>query len=214
VRLPDYIIGFGRRHVFSSVLACTVVVAGTAVVLARPAHLSSAPTTRPAATAAEESNSAEHVDFDQPLLAGRKLPSVAEAAANLPFRPVAPAAAGQPISVWIPAQARQHLLALVYQHPSYGRFMVIEVPNVGTQQDLEGLVAQCATGCEEAWSLVHLEDGSEAVLFEGSSTIPHETTGVIWIHNGLALNVLGPAASFSRDAALALANRFNSANAA
>src|SRR5438094_10347201 len=118
------------------------------------------------------------------------------------------------ISVLRGAVALEHLLPLLYPVPSYGRFIVIEVPNDGTQQDLEGLGAQCATGCEEAWSLVHLEDGSEAVLFEGSSTIPHETTGVIWIHNGLALNVLGPAASFSRDAALALANRFNSANAA
>src|SRR5204862_3979562 len=90
VRLPDYIIGFGRRHVFSSVLACTVVVAGTAVVLARPAHRSSAPTTRPAATAAEESNSAEHVDFDQPLLAGRRHTSDAVEAADLLISTVAP----------------------------------------------------------------------------------------------------------------------------
>ena len=206
------IIGFARRRSVATVLAFTVVVASTTVMLTRPAHRSFASPQKTAATAGEESNSAEHVDFEQPLLSGRKLPSVADAAANLPFKPVAPGAVGPPISVWIPAQARQHLLALVYQHPSYGRFMVIEVPNIGTQQDLEGLAAQCTTGCEEHWSLVHLDDGSEAVLFEGSPVIPYETTGVIWVQNGLAMNVLGPAASFSRDAALALANRFKSAS--
>ena len=200
-----------RRRTVAAVFAFTVVVASTTVVLTRPAHPSLARSEKPAV--GEESNSAEHVDFEQPLLSGRKLPSVADAAANLPFKPVAPASAGPPISVWIPAQARQHLLALVYQDPGYGRFMVIEVPNIGTQQDLEGLVAQCTTGCQEHWSLVHLDDGSEAVLFEGSPVIPYETTGVIWIQNGLAMNVLGPAASFSRDAALALANRFNSPSA-
>jgi hypothetical protein len=212
VRHVGDIIGFARRRSVATVLAFTVVVASTTVVLTRPAHRSFARSQKTAATAGEESNSAEHVDFEQPLLSGRKLPSVADAAANLPFKPVAPGAVGPPISVWIPAQARQHLLALVYQHPSYGRFMVIEVPNIGTQQDLEGLAAQCTTGCEEHWSLVHLDDGSEAVLFEGSPVIPYETTGVIWVQNGLAMNVLGPAASFSRDAALALANRFKSAS--
>ena len=187
------------------VLCAAFIVAGSAFAITR----ASAHSHRTGAPAAEESNSAEYVDFNEPLLAGRKLPSVADAAAEIRFRPVAPAAAGMPVSVWIPARATQHLLALVYQHPSYGRFMVIEVPNIGTQQDLEGLVAQCMAGCEEQWTVAQLEDGSEAIVFEGSPSVPHETTGVIWIHSGLALNVLGPAASFSRDAALALANLFN-----
>ena len=194
-----------RRSIAACVACASLIAASSALGLTRFTGHSH----RAAVPASAESNSAEHVDFNEPLLAGRKLPSVADAAADVRFKPVAPAAVGQPVSIWVPAQARQHLLALVYQHPRYGRFMVVEVKNIGSQQDLEGLVNQCLAGCEEQWSVTQLDDGSEAVVFEGSPSIPFETTGVIWIHNGLALNLLGPAASFGRDAALGLANLFN-----
>lgn len=203
--------GAWRRRVGALVAGAAIVIGATAFGLSQASRSTSAAVPR---SAREESNSAEHVDFNEPLLAGRKFSSVADAAPALPFRPHAPAALGQPVGVWLPAQARQHLLALVYQHPTYGRFMAIEVPSVGTQQDLEGLVAQCAAAaCEERWSLVRLDDGSEAVLFEGSASIPYQTTGMIWSHDGLALNVLGPAATFSREAAFALANLFTRASA-
>jgi hypothetical protein len=206
VSLRNAVKSFASRHRIAACVACaSIIAASSALGLTRFAGHSH----RVAVPAAEESNSAEHVDFNEPLLAGRKLSSVADAAADVRFKPAAPAAVGQPVSIWVPAQARQHLLALVYQHPRYGRFMVVEVKNIGSQQDLEGLVNQCLAGCAEQWSLIRLDDGSEAVVFEGSPSIPFETTGVIWIHNGLALNVLGLAAGFGRDAAVRLANLFN-----
>jgi hypothetical protein len=158
-----------------------------------------------------ESNSTDHVNFDNPMVDGKKLASVAHAAAALPFTPIAPPTAGAPLSIFVhgsdvPPSAQT--LALVYQHPQFGRFMVIELPNVTNEQNLEAEVAQCASGCNETWSLINLHDGSKAVLIAGSAGVPYQTNAIIWLRGAVALNVVGPASTFTESDAEAVANLF------
>jgi hypothetical protein len=165
---------------------------------------------RPPAEASESSN-VEHVDFDQPFVKSKRLASVQRAQGEVVFRPVAPAAVGKPLSVFVnadEADPAQQTLALIYQHPKFGRFMLVELPNFGTSDDLAAIVANCTpdTPCESDWSLVQLNDGAQAALKVGSPSVPFETTGVIWMRGNVAFQLLGPVETFGREAALAIAN--------
>jgi hypothetical protein len=165
---------------------------------------------RPSAEASESSN-VEHVDFDRPFVNSKRLASVQQAQAEVVFRPVAPAAVGKPFSVFVnadEADPAQQTLALIYQHPKFGRFMLVELPNFGTPDDLAAIVDNCTsnTPCESEWSLVQLNDGARAALKVGSPTVPFETTGVIWMRGNVAFQLLGPVETFGREAALAIAN--------
>ena len=165
---------------------------------------------RPSVEASESSN-VEHVDFDQPFVNSKRLASVQQAQGEVVFRPVAPAAVGKPLSVFVngdEADPSQQTLALIYQHPKFGRFMLVELPNFGTPDDLAAIVANCTadTPCESDWSLVQLNDGAQAALKVGSPSVPFETTGVIWMRGNVAFQLFGPVQSFRQEAALAIAN--------
>lgn len=196
----------GRRaslFVLGGVVAVTAVVIGASV-----AWSSSGDGASPEAS---ESSSVEHVDFDKAFVNARKLGSVQEAQGTVAFKPVAPPAIGKPLSVFVNADETdpaQQTLALIFQHPKFGRFMLVELPNAGTPADLAAIVANCtpATPCDSEWSLVRLNDGADAALKVGSPTVPFETTGVIWMRGDVAFQLLGPATSFNEEAALAIAN--------
>lgn len=158
-----------------------------------------------------ESSRVDHVDFDKAFVDARELGSVQEAQGAVAFKPVAPPAIGKPLSVFVNADETdraQQALALIFQHPKFGRFMLVELPNVGSPADLAAVVANCtpATPCVSEWSLVRLNDGAEAALKVGSPAVPFETTGVIWMRGNVAFQLLGPATSFTPETALAIAN--------
>ncbi len=91
-------------------------------------------------------------------------------------------------------------VAFVYQHPAYGRFLLIERTSSTTQADLEAL-AGCnhAAGCEGEWTLVKLKNGTNGLLITGGPT-----TGIMWLSNGVLLDVFGPIDTFTVPDAMAV----------
>jgi hypothetical protein len=148
--------------------------------------------------------------LDKPLADGVRLAGVLEAAQQLPFAPVVPASIGRPLSVFVRgiADRSQRSLALVYQSPMYGRFLVLEEPTAFTQTELESLAAAChpETGCEGSWTMITLATGTRALQIASAVS-----NGVLWLRKEVQVDVYGPAATFTVADAQALANRFASA---
>ncbi len=154
----------------------------------------------------------EAPDWDHPFVDGVSVPAITNAAGRVSFRPVAPPAAGQPLSIFVHGaisdQAEQ-ALALVYRSPVYGRFLVLEVPTGLTEQGLEAIPSQCRpeTGCEGTWKVVTLVDGTRALLIAGPVS-----NGVLWLRRSVLFDVFGPTDTFSVSSATALASLFAKAS--
>jgi hypothetical protein len=197
-----------RFAVFAVALLGSLAVAGVALGVAL---------TRP------DDSQTENIDvlrFDRPPLAdAREVASPAAAAPELAFPPVVPREVGPPQKSWINTQSdRAHqVLALLYDDSTRGRFFVIESPRdtdvtpEGAQQSLEQMATECAdpsAGCEGAWSVITLKDGTRALLIEGDPDIPDQTTSVLFYRANVLFNIVGPVATFDRSDALAVAEQF------
>ncbi len=156
----------------------------------------------------------DYVNFNLPYSSSKRLTDLAQAHSLVAFAPVAPASLGRPLGVYTAADLHDRAtktIAIVYQHPQYGRFMIIEGPRVGTQSDLETLVAECngPHPCDADWHLSTMADGTVAAMHVGTSTA-HATTGLMWLHGNTAYDLEGPASSFSGATALAVGNLIES----
>ena len=147
--------------------------------------------------------------FSQPFVDGREVASVAGASGQLAFHANAPASLGAPVSVFVHADYRPQALALVYQHPTRGRFVVteeqIDMSEDVQRQALETMASTCdpATGCVGSWTMHDLSNGNRALLISD----PPNVNAVVWIHSGgIRYQLMGPAGSFSVAAALAVAD--------
>ncbi len=163
-----------------------------------------------------ERNSAEYFNFETPIADGKELASLDAAKALLPFNPVTSDQISAPTSTFVRADAapEQQILGLVYNDPKYGKFVMIELPNIGTKESLEKLVTQCDSPdatCEGKWSLTNLNDGTEVVEIVGSPDSEHETTSAVWMKGNIAFDLVGPASSFDSDTVLTVANLFEAA---
>ena len=145
---------------------------------------------------------------DDPLVNG--IPTTeGEAASHLAFDPVVPEALGEPLRLVMTtpdvAGTRKEDLAfaVVYDHPDYGRFYIVQAVPQTTQAELESL-AGCdpSQGCEGEWSLVTIRSGVTALLIEGPVA-----NSVIWLEDGVRFDVVGPAETFSAEEVLEVANR-------
>jgi hypothetical protein len=95
--------------------------------------------------------------------------------------------------------------ALIYDHPQYGRFHVIERASQTTQQELESLATTCdpAKGCEGEWTVVDLGDGVGALSIRGPVA-----TSLTWLKGGVRFDVAGPSETFTQNAVVAVARSF------
>lgn len=145
-----------------------------------------------------------NIDWDRPL-SGTNVDSSDQAGDYVSFTPLVPKGLGKPQRIMVDSASRDHAgrtVALVYQHPVYGRFFVIESKSSMTQASLEGL-AGCdhATGCVGEWTLVRLRNGANGLLITGGPT-----TGIIWLSQGFMIDIMGPIDTFSVADAIRLAN--------
>jgi hypothetical protein len=146
------------------------------------------------------------VDWDEPLVNGSQVSTEEEAALILPFDPAVPTALGQPTKLLVtdPASAElsERVMAIIYDHPTYGRFWIVEALSEMTQGELEAL-AECSpvSDCEGIWSLVTLGDGTTALQIEGPIA-----NSVVWLEGQVEFDVLGPSATFSAAYAIEVAN--------
>ena len=92
-------------------------------------------------------------------------------------------------------------VALVYELPAFGRFVLIEGPTALTQAGLEGIAASCQSGCATTLAIEPLRDGTRAMLIDGEVS-----KGYMWIRNGVRFNLFGPADTFSITRARTVAN--------
>jgi hypothetical protein len=191
-------------------LSVLVVVAGGALIgtaLAAAVAPGVPPQRQPAPPPVEQPSK---LALDKPLADGVRVGAGLAATPQLPFAPVMPASIGRPLSVFVRGSEdpSQRSLALVYQSPAYGRFVVLEESTALTEADLESLAATChpETGCEGSWTMITLATGTRALQIASGVS-----NGVLWLHKDVQLDVYGPAATFTVADAQALANRFASA---
>lgn len=146
------------------------------------------------------------VDWNNPIALGVPASSTDELDDMLSFVPVLPAL-GEPRNLLVndpdAFDKPDRGFGAQYESGELGAFWLLEEPSDMTQKDLEGIPAQCdpAEGCEGKWSLATLEDGTLALLVDGPTSV-----GVVWLHDGLYLDVIGQPGSFSSDEAIAAAN--------
>jgi len=158
----------------------------------------------------------DYVNFDLPYSSSRRLHGLAQAATMVSFVPLAPSNLGKPLGIFTAADLNDRAtktIAIVYQHPQYGRFMVIESPRIGSQSDLESLVTQCngPNPCDADWHLSTMADGTVGVMHVGSPASAHATVGLLWFHGDRAFDLEGPSTSFDESAAVAIGDRIESA---
>jgi len=147
--------------------------------------------------------------FDQPFVDAREVGDVVQASRELSFRAATPASLGRPAKVLVHRDYRPQALALVYDHPTHGRFALtqepIDMPEAVQRNGLEELAAQCnpETGCVGSWTMHPLANNNQALVISS----PPDVTAVIWIHTGgVRFQLMGPSDSLGVTAALAIAS--------
>jgi hypothetical protein len=148
-------------------------------------------------------------EWDNPLVNGVDVATRDEAAAELAFDPVVPKSLPPSDRMLMTdpeagGVSKEHLaFALIYNHPEYGRFQVIERVSQTSQEELESLATTCdpAKGCEGEWTLVDLRDGLRALSIRGPVA-----TAIIWLESGIRFDVAGPSETFTKEASIAVAN--------
>jgi hypothetical protein len=143
------------------------------------------------------------VNIDRPFVDGVAI-DVGNAGPTVGFSAVLPRHSGNLIAGYVHASGtsrEDQAIGLVYDNGT-SRFDVIEDKTKMTQADLASL-AGCdhSTGCVGDWTLVRLQDGTQALEISGP-----QTNGLIWLHGEHRFDVFGPAASFSVDAAVSASN--------
>ncbi len=194
------------RHV-AALAAITGVLCATAC----GAGQTGASASGPAATntgVATTTNADDTIDFTAPppLIGVEPVASAAAASSALPFEVVAPTSLGTP-NVYISNSFPE--AGLVYKDPSLGTYWVEERTTNWTTQSLRDL-ASCASlgsGCgDPGWTLTTLSDGTPAIEI---GTPPD--TAVIFLHNGVRFDVLGPPGAFTEQDGVDVANKVEAA---
>lgn len=144
-------------------------------------------------------------DWDDPLVNGVEVSTVDETLSLLQFEPRVPSELGDPARLLITDPTSAEVVfrdfAAVFDHPSYGRFWLIERVAELTQDELRSW-SNCdpAAGCEGVWTLVDIGPGTEGILIEGPVA-----TSVVWLSTGVRYDVVGPAQTLTGEAALEIA---------
>jgi hypothetical protein len=147
------------------------------------------------------------VNWDDPIVLGVPMASTDALSESLSFQAVIPTPLGDPLSVMVndPASFTRadRGFAVQYQTADKGRFWLMEEPSDMTQKDLEAIPAQCdpAQGCQGSWSLTTLNDGTVGLVIDGPASV-----GVVWLRDGIYIDVMGPSGSFTTDEAVKMAN--------
>ena len=148
------------------------------------------------------------IDFSAPppLIGKVQAASPAAASTALPFTVVAPASLGTPTVYYSNAYPEA---ALVYKDAALGTYWLEERASNWTTQNLQDL-ASCPSlnaACGDPdWTLTTLSDGTPALEI---GTPPD--TAVIFLHNGVRFDVLGPPSAFSEQDGLSVANKVEGA---
>jgi hypothetical protein len=135
------------------------------------------------------------------------LQNISEANGQVSFTPVNAPSLGTPTQIWlITADTVAHQrVVLIYDHPTYGRFIVDEATSETDQATLESMTACTPVdSCPNPpWQIQTLSDGARGVLITGSGS-----NGIMWLEsqNTVLMDVYGPPDAFSTDSATAVAN--------
>jgi len=91
----------------------------------------------------------------------------------------------------------------MYSDPEYGTFYLTEVISQTNSDELKALAANCDQDaeCSGKFSIVTVRDGLDALLIAGS-----EATSIVVLSGDVRIDIVGPAATFSPDEAVTLAN--------
>jgi hypothetical protein len=145
--------------------------------------------------------------WQDPFGEGTTVGSRSEAAAQLPFAPVVPDPLGSPARIVVrtgdATDPTDDAMGLIYDHPKFGKFWVLEGLAQTTQADLESIAENCdpASGCESTNAMVPLNGGIRALQVAGSTT-----NSIAWLYNGVRFDVLGPTQTFTLASALEVAH--------
>jgi len=148
----------------------------------------------------------ERFDWSQPPFAdSAAVNGLSVAAGRVAFKPRAADVLGKLAGVYVHrsiASRAEQMLGLVYDHPSYGRYFLVEGPTDGTTAGLAAWADQCKpeTGCQGTWSMIDLTPSVKGLLVAGPVS-----NGVVWIVRGVAYDLYGPTASLTMRAATELA---------
>ena len=189
--------------------ATSLTVVGGSVVVAMMAFLFVAGVLRQdrsgAAGAIVPSAPPVQVNWAGPLPDEIQAATVSAADTDLAFPLKMPTAIGSSPSIFVsnpvdyPQEVRE--AALVFSTSSFGSFDILERVSDQTQSELESLTEHNSDGGSTKFTLVTLDDGTEAVLETGNTA-----TSVEWLDGPAEIVVVGPAATFTPDQAMAVAN--------
>jgi hypothetical protein len=154
----------------------------------------------------------EGIDWSRPPFPDAEwVAGLSVAASRVAFKPVIANSLGKLASVYVhrllPTRVKQ-MVGLVYDHPSYGRFFLVEGPTDGNTARLAAWADQCKpeNGCEGTWRMIDLTPNLRGLMVAGPVS-----TGVVWIVGGVAYDLYGPTESFTTYAATVLASAVASA---
>lgn len=146
------------------------------------------------------------INWDNPFPGGSvRLDSVTRARPLLRFEPIPPRNLGTSRSILVSNPSdpeRTGMLALVFQHPKFGRFWVLQEASQTSQAELEAFPGHNTDpGNTATLSLVTIRGATTALLQVGPST-----TSIEWLEGTIKVTVIGPPDSFTPDVAMAVAN--------
>jgi hypothetical protein len=149
---------------------------------------------------------APRIEWSQPDHA-IEVPDVAEGEKLLSFTPIVSGLpGGTRIYVSDPADIDidHRGIFFVSEEASGDPYWVIESIAEIDQADLENEAANCSDPgrCIGTWSIVNIRVNHQALLIEKGD----RTTGIIWIEEGLHMQVQGPPGTFTATDAIAVAN--------
>jgi hypothetical protein len=194
----------GRRR-----RAVTFAIIVSAVALVACAKAGRGPAAGTTPTPADESPSIEAglpIDWNNPIVLGVEVASTDALAEVVSFTPIL-SSRGEPLRVLVndpeSFDKADRGFAAQYVTADKGTYWLLEEPTDMTQKDLEGIPSQCdpKQGCQGTWELASLDDGTTGLLIDGPASV-----GVVWLHDGIYFDVIGPPGDFSRDEAIAEAN--------
>jgi hypothetical protein len=130
--------------------------------------------------------------------------SLTDASANLPFAVVTERQA-TPATIYLSAAGTplgQQLAAVVYAKSPWGRFQIFERASGISQSGIDEWASPgYCTSCSDAGP-VTLNNGAHGVLM----TTPGSATTIEFLHGDEEIDVMGPPSTFTRQAAITIAN--------